>query len=674
MTVGLLALCCLCFSLTVRQERGLLLFAGALGMLFLACALFGEARGRLLFAAGNLLLLGAYIWSANERVPVVVVVETDRIGLVAGEGPPLIAAYPFQASSLEARIQAPAASAPSPIEALDQPLRAASLALATNVASALDRLEVRDAAGQLLVGPTTLFEPDQPGAPIVRAGGQGGENAFESGVEAVSVALPRRERLVLSADVLAGGPTVDLWLRGAGPGQSLLVRLSPDYRAMSISQPSADGTLRELAGGYLSLRKPPIAELQTILRDLLRAWLVGLAIVSLGVVMARAMRGVPGPTDWRLPGTTVLAAVLLGLSGVAIAGWIARDILESMPHVQDSVAYLFQARTFALGRLSVPLPPVPEAFEHEFILMRDGQWFSKYPPGHPAILALGVLAGAPWLVSPVASGLTLLLVVLIGRRLYGAGTGLLAAALLLTSPFFLFLSGSMMSHATSLFLATLALWLALVAQDDRRAWPLALLGVTLGWLCASRALAGVAISLPIGVWLVAQRLIRGRSLIALVWLGLGFSWPVIAVLAYNRALTGSPFVNPFELWWSFDRLGFGSDVGLHNGHDLGRGLSNVYVNLDQLQDLMYGWPRYLTLAFVALPFVTGRVRSGDWLCLSIIGCLAGAYVSYWADGVMFGPRYLFEANAALALLTARGVIVAAEASSGTVRTLLRKRE
>jgi hypothetical protein len=40
--------------------------------------------------------------------------------------------------------------------------------------------------------------------------------------------------------------------------------------------------------------------------------------------------------------------------------------------------------------------------------MRDERWFGKYPPGFPAVLALGVLAGAPWLVNPVAAALAVL--------------------------------------------------------------------------------------------------------------------------------------------------------------------------------------------------------------------------------------------------------------------------
>lgn len=651
-TLGLGGLAGLAFALHTRDDARAMLAAAALGILLLGLALFSDARGRVLFAVGNLAALACYSWAAGERLPVTVLVEPGRTIVRAGEGPPLVAAQGAAGSGIYVALPPG-----DPLEAPGDDLagwlaRAVERALTTNVASGVDRLAVRDAAGQVVLGEADWLSV---------SGG-------------LAAALPAGGGLRVDFDLLNGGPRVDL-LVGVDEGlRGPLVRLWPNNRGLSVHQSVGGAPVRELAGGYVSLRKPPLQGLQTILRELLRAWLVGLAVVGLGVVLARPLRGVPGPTEWRLPGSVPLGGLLLALVGLAATVWIARDVLEAIPHVQDDVAYLFQARTLALGRLSVPLPPVPEAFEHEFILMRDDQWFGKYPPGHPALLVIGVLVGAPWLVSPIAAALTLPLIVLCGRRLYGGGTGLLAGLLLLSSPFFLFMSGSTMAHATSLFLAALATWLALVSLDRDRVWPLVACGVALGWLIASRSLTGLGLSAPLLAWLAVERLRRRRSLPALGWLALGLAWPLIGLLAYNRALTGSPLLNPFELWWDFDRVGFGPQVGMHGGHDLGRALGNLKVNLDQLQVLLFGWPTYVTLAFAALPFATGRWRSGDWLCLGMALSLAGAYLYYWADGLMFGPRYLYEASGALALLTARGIVTAAEASSGVVRSLLRRRE
>ncbi len=68
--------------------------------------------------------------------------------------------------------------------------------------------------------------------------------------------------------------------------------------------------------------------------------------------------------------------------------------LHTMPHIEDETAYLFQAKTFAAGQLWAPAPPEPEFFEHEHMIMRNGRWFSKYPPLWSALLAVGVKIGA----------------------------------------------------------------------------------------------------------------------------------------------------------------------------------------------------------------------------------------------------------------------------------------
>lgn len=70
-----------------------------------------------------------------------------------------------------------------------------------------------------------------------------------------------------------------------------------------------------------------------------------------------------------------------------------------------------------------------------------------------------------------------------------------------------------------------------------------------------------------------------------------------------------------------------------------------------------GWPNYLTLAFLLVPFATLRASRWDYLLLASFFALVGGYVFYWADGIMYGPRYYYEALPMLLLLSARGLAV-----------------
>ena len=345
-------------------------------------------------------------------------------------------------------------------------------------------------------------------------------------------------------------------------------------------------------------------------------------------------------------------ALVFSVIGLAIGVWVAVDELQMIPHVQDSVAYLFQAKVFALGRLWVPTPKLPQFFTHEFVVMYDGKWFGKYPPGQPMMLALGVLAGVPWLVAPIAAGLSVLLIYLIGRRVYGWPTGLLAAGLALVSPFFTFLSGSMMAHMDSLLFVLLFVWLFL--KDGRKLTAL-LAGAAIGMAFLIRPWTAGMIGVPFAVVaLVDLARALGKRLPRYATMVAGFVPFVLAWLGYNAALTGSPFKDTMVLWWPFDTVGFGPNHGPF-GFYPADGLYNTTRNLTELQSHLFGWPPYLTLLFIALPFVLLRARREDWLFLAAFVCLVAGYAAWWADGIMFGPRFYFESIGFLLLLTARGV-------------------
>jgi hypothetical protein len=331
-----------------------------------------------------------------------------------------------------------------------------------------------------------------------------------------------------------------------------------------------------------------------------------------------------------------------------------------MPHVQDSVAYLFQAKTYALGRLWVPLPPHPQFFVHEFIVMTsDGRWFGKYPPGWPMILSLGVLVGAPWVVDPICGALCLGVLYLMGRDIFNVRVGLLAAALGLAAPFWIFLSGSMMAHTSGLLFTLLGvcgLWRA--GQPPQRVWAPILAGVAIGIALLIRPYDELVIVAPFAwycLWAIARRPIEGlKAYVPALVAVLPF---VIAFFLYNKLLTGSYLLPPQELWWAWDKVGFGPDKGIFGYYPIDA-LNNTSRNLSQLLTHGFGWPTFLTLSLAVVPFVARKARTWDWLLLLGFLAVVVGYAFWWADGIMYGPRFYFEGFGFLILLTARGVDVA----------------
>lgn len=361
------------------------------------------------------------------------------------------------------------------------------------------------------------------------------------------------------------------------------------------------------------------------------------------------------------PGTMTALVGIVALAATIVTALVASSLLERIPHVQDSVADLFQAKTFALGRLWVPEPRLHSFFSEEFIPVRDGKWFSKYPPGWPLLLTIGVLLHIPWLVDPLLSGALVLLTYLIGREVYSATIGIVAALLLLSSPFFLFLGGSFMPHtATDVYLMSATYlfigWYRRTGETWRggRAEAICLLaaGFLLGMAFMTRQTDTIAFALPFAAFLLPS--VQRRHFRPVLWLLLGGIPPVAGLLGYNWLLAGSPLTSPYSLWWPFDRLGFGPTVGT-GGFTPAQGLWNTGFNLQMLLAHLFGWPFYLTLMLASVPFITGKATRWDWAFLASAAAIVLVYVAYWNPGVMYGPRYYFAAVPWLVLLTARGV-------------------
>src|SRR3990172_8036047 len=76
-----------------------------------------------------------------------------------------------------------------------------------------------------------------------------------------------------------------------------------------------------------------------------------------------------------------VAAAALALLTTAVSLWIAVDIFETIPHVEDEFAYLWQAKVMAGRRIALPSPPEPESFLVPFVVDHQGIRFGKYSPG-----------------------------------------------------------------------------------------------------------------------------------------------------------------------------------------------------------------------------------------------------------------------------------------------------
>jgi hypothetical protein len=357
-------------------------------------------------------------------------------------------------------------------------------------------------------------------------------------------------------------------------------------------------------------------------------------------------------------------AILSAAAVVAICLILHVVAYNRHPHIPDEVAYLFQARTLATGRLTLPNPPVPEAFGLYLFESGPKGWFTPVPPGWPAALVPGVLIGAPWLVNPVLTGINVLLLYLVLQPLYGRRVTRLAVLLFAASPWNVFLGMSFMPHAFTLccaLTATLGVIAARRTDQARWAWGG---GLALGIVASIRQLDAMIMAAALGLWAIGLGGKRLR-LSATAGLVLGSMLATAPLLAFNRFFTGK--AGRFPMMEYIDRVfgkgandyGFGKDRGMgwaldpNPGHGPVDGLINASLNTSATQVELFGWS-VGSLLLVYVFVLRGRFTTADRLMLGLIVLTALAYFfNYYSGGPDFGARYWFLMIVPLVALTAR---------------------
>lgn len=359
--------------------------------------------------------------------------------------------------------------------------------------------------------------------------------------------------------------------------------------------------------------------------------------------------------------------------------WIALAQYNALPHIYDATAYLFGAKIYALGRLSVPVPAAVKYFPGPFMVTHAGQWFTQYAPGTSAMLALGLRLGVVWLVEPVLGALALLGIGLIAARLFTRRVATIAVLLGALSPFFGYIAASYLSHAVALCFLVWGFWAFLRFAQGEAAWNLPLAAACFGMAGLTRDLIAVLFAGVVVLGVLALSLPRWRGdprAEVRRWLWPAFGFLAVALcffglyFAFDARLTGNPFVTPRLLFNPTDRWGFGQGIGFYGAHTLAAGFVTVDELLAALAIDLFGWPFYLTLAFLVVPFALRRARPGDVFLLLGAAVMTFAFIGYYYHGIYLGPRYLTEALPFYLILSARGIVTLGEATVGVGRRAL----
>ena len=368
----------------------------------------------------------------------------------------------------------------------------------------------------------------------------------------------------------------------------------------------------------------------------------------------------------RFPNLTDWLALFFAVTAVVAAYFVEDRVYERMAHLEDEMAYVWQAQAIAGGDLLLPSPPNPKSFMTPFVIDYNGFRFGKYPPGWPIALAFGFFTGLEDWINPILAGVGIWLLYSLSKRITTGPISLLAVLLMLTSPMFWLLSGSVLSHAWSLVL-TLGFILAWLDTFDRRGrLPLAprwltifIAGLSLGILVLTRPMSAIGVAFPFFIHGIIL-LVRGDKSTRIRVLTIGLLTILFGSLLFvwQFIVTGDPLLNPYTLWWKYDKIGFGEGYGRWGeGHTLDHVKFIIEYSLwlpnGSRNDLLGWenlWPLFLPFGLWAL-----RKKPSAWLAAGILPALILAYVPYWIGSWGYGPRYYYEGMLTITILTAAGI-------------------
>lgn len=358
------------------------------------------------------------------------------------------------------------------------------------------------------------------------------------------------------------------------------------------------------------------------------------------------------PPDWRFMTIAALAAFVL-------YAMTSRLVLSGKPLLIDEVVQVLQARWYLHGHLWMPPSPLREFFSITHVVDMGDRVYGQFPAGGPAMLALGSLVGAEWLVGPAAGAISVASFSRLIDHLEPSESARWrrgAVALFMLAPFGVFMFGSHMNHATTLaWLLVAAVALAESTRDaSRRAWAL-MLGVALGMAATIRPLDALAFALPAGAWLAWRARLGSRELSRLFLSGVGVALPLAALMWVNLRTTGAPLRFGYDVLW-----GPNHSLGFHDApwgplHTPLRGLELVSIQFTRLSTYLYEAP-FPALLLVAIGLWFARpLRALDRYLLAAAAGIVLGYWAYWHDGFFLGPRFYFGLLPLAVLWTARSV-------------------
>ncbi len=339
--------------------------------------------------------------------------------------------------------------------------------------------------------------------------------------------------------------------------------------------------------------------------------------------------------------------------------WVGEIIYLGEYITTDENSYLFQTWLFLNGEMRAETPPLAakDLFFHRMIILDENAgWLSRYPPAQPLWLVPGMWIGYPRAMTAVAAFISLWFTIKAGERLNIPIW--ITATLMLISPYFWLMQGSVLSHTSGLAVTAIMTWAFLIWTQNNKIRYAAIAGLAWAFLFLNRTYTSSWIAIAFGVFALihllrnwqTQRLIGTLAFAACASIG------AILFLFYNNLVSGDPYLSSYLYYDPADGPGFGQrhSVKYTVTHTLEKGWDTILFNLQTLNLRLWGFSGSL-IAWLALALIGWKKRI-TLLLLSSTFLVWISYIAFWFRGIPeVAPIYYYETLVFVVLSAGLGV-------------------
>jgi hypothetical protein len=355
-------------------------------------------------------------------------------------------------------------------------------------------------------------------------------------------------------------------------------------------------------------------------------------------------------------------------AAAAVVAVVSRHLVyPALSWNRDEATYLWQVDLLRTGRIFGTDGGWPNFFWPWLAGLRNGQFFSQYTVGWPAVLLVAIEAfGSPDAAIALGAALAVLGTYVFtyeitrDRRL-----AIVAGSLMLACPILVIQGGVYLPYLFSLGIG-LCFATALLAGLRRETWWLAVgAGALLGVLVVTRPYDAVLWALPLAAYalLVGWR-DRGRLVRTALWAALGVVPFVAFQLLYNHRVSGSFTTFPQTAKDPLDNFGFGQHRLMPSfetfDYTVRVAIRSTAHNLRTLPSFFVGG--WIGAVAVAVGLWLRRRDRSTLALLAIVGSFLAGYFFFWGNllsgraATLSGPIYYIPLYAPACVLAATALI------------------